>query len=140
MHDDEDVWIVPLEDILRHVRPRSVWLEKEISFHEIKMAIRQCRYEKTAYRESHNYGDERSERAYHAGRIAWLVVEKHDDPIEIDIGFPELGQHPRNGLFDMVDGHHRLAAAEIREDQFIRVTYAGQCDRMPEIFPRGRVL
>lgn len=140
MHDDEEIWIIPLEDILSHVRPRSVWLERKISLREIKMALKQCRYEKTAYRETHDYGNEAAERLYHAGRIAWLVVERHDDPIEIDIGFPELGQHPRNGLFDMIDGHHRLAAAEIRGDRLIRVAYAGQCDRMAEIFPRGQIL
>lgn len=139
MHEDEDIWIVPLKDILSHVRPRSVWLEREITFDEIKMALKQRRYEKTAYQGGHDYGDETTERSYHAGRIAWLVVEKHNDPIEIDVGFPDLGQHPRNGLFDIVDGHHRLSAAEIRNDPFILVTYAGQCDRMPEIFPSGRI-
>lgn len=58
----------------------------------------------------------------HAGRIAYLVVNPADDPIDLDVGVPELGCDVD---WPVVDGNHRLAAALFREDRDIAVTWAG---------------
>lgn len=75
----------------------------------------------------------------HIARIAYLVVQGWDDPIEIDVGVPAL-----NCWVDwpVTDGNHRLAAAIVRGDEVIRADLTGSCEHMVELFgetPRTRL-
>ena len=61
-------------------------------------------------------------RERHAERIAWFVVNGFKDPIEVDVGVPELNCHPGWVIFD---GNHRFAAAVFRNDEGIDVLPSG---------------
>lgn len=67
----------------------------------------------------------------HIARIAYLALHGWDDPIDIDVGVPSL-----NCWIDwpVIDGNHRLAAAIVRGDEFIRADLVGSCDHMVELF------
>lgn len=67
----------------------------------------------------------------HAQRVAFLVVNPADDPIEIDVGVPVLGYNPD---WMVLDGNHRLAAAIYANREFIAATVTGQMDYAMELF------
>lgn len=62
----------------------------------------------------------------HAARIAWLVVNGWEDPIELDFGIPSLG----HSWYPLLDGHHRLAAAIFRQDPWIPANCSGSMDEI----------
>lgn len=62
----------------------------------------------------------------HAARIAWLVVNGWEDPIELDFGIPSLGY----SWYPLLDGHHRLAAAIFRQDPWIPANCSGSMDEI----------
>lgn len=55
----------------------------------------------------------------HAERVAWLVVHRNTDPIDIE--FTDL----HSGSMEIHDGWHRLAAAMIRGDTDINIAVGG---------------
>lgn len=57
----------------------------------------------------------------HSARIAWLVVNGWDKPLELDFGVPSLGCY----TYPLQDGHHRLAAAVFRNDETIEGSPSG---------------
>jgi hypothetical protein len=63
----------------------------------------------------------------HVERVAYLVVNPSDKPIEVDVGIPHLGCHVD---WPVQDGNHRLAAAICRGDKKIRVEASGACDEI----------
>jgi hypothetical protein len=69
--------------------------------------------------------------ADHVARIAYLAAEGWADPIEVDVGVPDLGCWMD---WMVTDGNHRLAAAIVRGDEFILASIAGSCDYMVELF------
>lgn len=58
----------------------------------------------------------------HAARIAFLVEEGWDDPIEIDLGIPGMCEGRLN------DGFHRCAAAIYKRDRSIKAHWSGSMD------------
>lgn len=64
----------------------------------------------------------------HAERIAWLVLNPSDDPIEIE--FP----YPNEPWMELRDGWHRLAAAQFAARTFIAVSVSGFIDHAFEVF------
>lgn len=66
-------------------------------------------------------------RQEHIERIAYLVANPADDPLDLDIGVFSLNA-------SLYDGHHRLAAAQFREDPLIRVSLSGNLDLAEEFF------
>jgi hypothetical protein len=66
----------------------------------------------------------------HARRIAWLVVNRWEDPIELDVGIPSVGYYP----YIVIDGHHRLCAAIISGDTEIRAQVSGSIDYAFDLF------
>ena len=58
----------------------------------------------------------------HLDRIAWLIEHRWSDPIELDVGVPELGHQPG---WPIIDGHHRLIAATVLDDDLILATASG---------------
>lgn len=66
----------------------------------------------------------------HDGRIAYLVVHAAKDPIEIDVGVPELGCHP---AWLVEDGNHRLAAAIYKGQDEIHANVSGSVGYAKEL-------
>lgn len=62
----------------------------------------------------------------HTARIAWLVVHGWQTAIELDFGIPSLGYE----WYPLLDGHHRLAAAEFRGDKTIEASVSGAVSEM----------
>lgn len=58
----------------------------------------------------------------HAQRVAYLAVYGWHDPVSIDVGVPSLGCTLE---WPLIDGNHRLAAAIVRADRFIRAEVCG---------------
>jgi hypothetical protein len=67
----------------------------------------------------------------HAARIAYLVKNGWDDPIDIDVGVPSLGAV---GHWPYTDGNHRICAAILRGDTHIRADISGDVDYAEHIF------
>lgn len=61
----------------------------------------------------------------HAARIAFLVVDGWDEPIQLDVGIPSMGYAP---AWPYLDGNHRAVAAAIRGDDIIYAHISGQVD------------
>lgn len=66
--------------------------------------------------------EEQEFRDFHAGRIAYLVLNPASDPISVDVGIPSMGCFPSWGIDD---GNHRLSAAIVRGDETILVNFSG---------------
>ena len=67
----------------------------------------------------------------HAGRIAYLVKNEAQDPIQIDVGVPSMNCHVE---WFIQDGNHRLAAAIYAERTTIKADVGGQIDYAEELF------
>ena len=67
----------------------------------------------------------------HAGRVAFLVVNRAAEPIQLDVGVPALNFYAREML---VDGWHRLAAAIYSGHEFIQSQVSGQVDYATRLF------
>lgn len=65
----------------------------------------------------------------HHARIAHLVVNGWQDPIQIDVGIPFMGCWID---WPVTDGNHRVAAAIVRGDETILASVAGCCDHIEE--------
>jgi hypothetical protein len=74
--------------------------------------------------------DDEENIEYHAKRVAWLVMNPTDDPIQIDVGCPVLRCHVD---WIIMDGHHRLAAAIYRGDDTIPAHVSGQVSHAKEL-------
>jgi hypothetical protein len=66
----------------------------------------------------------------HIARIAYLVVNGWNDPIDIDVGVPSLSCHISHIV---TDGNHRLWAAAVRGDEFIAAEISGCVDTIKEV-------
>lgn len=69
--------------------------------------------------------------SYHAKRVAYLFLNGWFDPIEIDVGIPELGHMT---FCPIQDGNHRFAAAVLRKDELISAEIFGSVDYAEELF------
>lgn len=68
----------------------------------------------------------------HAYRIAWLVLNGWNDPIEIDVGVPSVGYG--GPCVPITDGNHRLAAAIYRKDKNISAVVSGCLKKARNLF------
>jgi hypothetical protein len=73
--------------------------------------------------------DHKAIRKEHIARIAYLVVNKNNTPVDIDVGIPGYSYVNWN----LVDGNHRFAAALYREDLTIETTFTGSIDDFIEL-------
>jgi hypothetical protein len=67
---------------------------------------------------------------WHARRIAWLMKNGWDAPIDIDVGIPSMGFYP----YILVDGHHRLCAAIMTGETVIKAQVSGALDYAFQLF------
>ncbi len=70
-------------------------------------------------------------RKEHIERVAYLTVHPSNHPVEIDVGVPACGSFCD---YPLQDGHHRLAAAIMRGDEFILAEVSGQLSYATELF------
>jgi hypothetical protein len=70
-------------------------------------------------------GTDRLDWYPHASRIAWLVENPDWDPIQLDVGVPELGAHVD---WWIEDGNHRCAAALCAGRETIDAEVSGSVD------------
>lgn len=68
---------------------------------------------------------------YHEERIAYLVKNGWNDPIQIDVGIPSMNCHVD---WMVIDGNHRVAAAIMRGDTTISAQVGGSIDYAQELF------
>lgn len=67
----------------------------------------------------------------HAARIAYFVTEGFGDPIQLDVGVPELGAHTS---WLIADGNHRFAAALYSGQTSIACEVSGSVKFAQELF------
>lgn len=133
--DQELNELVQVKRLAMHWSPftNPVWhgMTKPITEREIRQAIEQGRL----YPPCIEYQCTSCSRAVHAARIAWLVVNGWDTPIELDVGVPSLGCCIE---WIVCDGHHRLAAAIYRKDRYILAGISGSVSHKHYILGRTR--
>lgn len=118
---DELTVTVPVDAIKERYNPFEweVWdIEYPISITEVDRAIASKHLESLPF-SKWTFGDDRNQ---HASRIAYLVVNGWDDPIDIEVD--EYG-----GVL-VLDGNHRLAAAIYRGDPHIAAILGGFIDEI----------
>ena len=76
------------------------------------------------------YEDNKESTEYHIARIAYMVVNRQDHPIFLEIECPEVGLY-KNVIYD---GNHRFVAAIVRKDKKIMVTFGGGVDEFHRMF------
>lgn len=69
--------------------------------------------------------------AGHINRIAFLIRNGWNDPIEIDVGVPSLGCYVD---WAIIDGNHRLYAAIYRGDTHIKANVGGDLNYVKALF------
>jgi hypothetical protein len=80
--------------------------------------------------DSTKYNEEtRCSRKKHIERVAWLVVHGWDRPIHIDVGVAGFS----DPTWLVGDGNHRLAAAIVREDDYIEALVSGSIARLQNL-------
>ena len=107
--------------------------EAPISIEEIANAIESKKFSKRPY---NAYSEKEVPRAYHVGRVAYLVVHGWDDPIDIDVGNPSIGYHTSNVV---CDGWHRLAASAFLKKKYIKCAWSGENAEARRLLFRGKI-
>ncbi len=135
-YEAERGWIaaLPISRVLDFAIPpfeEEVWYgcRPEISFTEVQDCINRGDLESAPYEFiSVVKSIEDWPRERHCQRVAWLVMNPAEDPIEIEIS--------ERGL-DLIDGNHRLHAAVFRGDRTVLCCFAGQIDMIYDHFPEA---
>ncbi len=131
------VWEVKLSQIVSRYKPLDQWGAGVITEEAVRRAVRKKHFDFRVHDSLPGDWPKKLLRRYHIERTACLVIHPDDTPIEIDVGCPVLNYTHDSDLL-VIDGHHRLAAAMIRGDKTIRVTYGGQVSEFRRLFPSAR--
>jgi len=111
---------------------RSYWLncgeEESVTITEIRDAIADKRFQAKPLVGAEWTAELRNK---HIERIAFLVVNGWEDPIEIDVGCPTFGCYVNHIV---IDGNHRLAAAIFCNNKTIAANIGGQISHAEELF------
>ena len=131
------VWEVRVSQITCRYRPLNQWGVGRVTMADVQLAVKKKHFDFRPHDSLTEDCPKRLLRRYHIERTACLIVHRDDTPIEIDVGCPVLNYAHEEDLI-VTDGHHRLAAAMIRGDETIRVTYGGQTSEFRRLFPGAR--
>ena len=68
-----------------------------------------------------DYGDDYQtngpyDELYHARRVAYLVVNKDDYPVSLDVGIPSMGFYPQHIVFDGSGLSHHVSRIDIGKE------------------------
>ena len=69
---------------------------------------------------------------YHAKRVDYLVINRDNKPIQINVG---IGFEPP---YLIQDGNHRLAVCLFRKDKHMPVEYSGSCEVFKKMFSTAK--
>jgi len=111
---------------------QSVWagLKSPITRAEVAAAIAAGRLRKEPV-PLWNVMDKPPSREDHIERVAYLVLNKDPNPIEVDVGVPGM-RHPVD--WPIIDGNHRVAAAFYRHDPSVDAKFSGHIETIRERF------
>jgi len=113
---------IPVKRLMRYCNPfchTNPWGAKGFNRRSVRKALRDGRLVAEHATEDHD------------GRVAYLVENPSEDPIEIDVGIPVVGYH-RQWL--LTDGNHRFAAAIYSGRETISARVSGQMDYAKALF------
>ena len=71
----------------------------------------------------------------HADRVAYLVVFGWCEPVQVDVGIPDIGFMPQ---WPIIDGNHRLAAAIFAGLEAIDAEVSGDCELISQILASSK--
>jgi hypothetical protein len=126
-----DFTLIPIDKILDNIDdPFGRWTtNRPVTVDEVMEAFTNGSDRAAAESYSHETPGNMSV-LWHANRIAYLMRNGWDDPIDIDVGIPSLGYYP----YILTDGHHRLCAAILTGERFIKAQVSGSVDYAFELF------
>lgn len=121
--NDAIVGRVPLDRLGRHFNAleQSPWHDGQgVTREGVLKALDEGRLETVPYSLGCTW-EEREDWSprRHEERIAYLVVNPSDQPISIEFNYPDDEE------MTVDDGHHRLAAAIIRNDEYVLIQLGG---------------
>jgi hypothetical protein len=124
--------MIPVQKILDNIDdPFGRWATgRVVTLKMVQEALSDGSYAlaEESYSHGKDYGDKST--LWHARRIAWLVRNGWDAPIDLDVGIPSMGYFP----YILIDGHHRLCAAIVSGDSEIKAQVSGSIDYAFELF------
>lgn len=134
------IWQVPVARLvsLCASMPNTIWGVR-VTRTMVRRRVEQGLLEATPYSEMSWPTHPSGYQEYHARRIAYLVVNGWEDPIELDFGVPVIGYFNKVPL---VDGNHRFCASIARGDELIKADVYGQLSYAAHLLgiSEGRVI
>jgi hypothetical protein len=108
------MFLLPVSKIAKHCNPyEGCWLDvgtRPITLAEVSSCLAQG---KERLSNTERRSAPRSARSRHVQKIAFFVRNGYQEPLQIDVGVPQLGLHIS---YVVQDGNHRLAADIYRRD------------------------
>jgi hypothetical protein len=132
------VWEIKVAQIVACYAPLDQWGAGKITEEDVRRAVRKRHFDFRVHDSLPGNWPKKLLRRYHIERVACLVAHPDNAPIEIDVGCPVLNYTHDTDLL-VIDGHHRLAAAMIRGDKAILVTYGGQVSEFRRLFSDAKL-
>jgi len=123
---------LPLSRVKKLADPFGCWMELKspITHKEVLYCLKNNQEQLTetplaldAMMDSKGAFDVDEARQKHIQKIAYLVKNGFDNPIDIDVGVPSMNCYVSHMI---EDGNHRLAAAIIRKDKTIKCSITGE--------------
>jgi hypothetical protein len=132
MELEMDFTLIPVAKILDQIDdPFGRWdVFKPVAQDMVMGAILDGSYAQASESYSHGTGRGAQSAIWHARRIAWLMKNGWDAPIDIDVGIPSMGYCP----YILADGHHRLCAAIMTGETVIKAQVSGALDYAFQLF------
>lgn len=132
MELEMDFTLIPVAKILDQIDdPFGRWdVFKPVTQEMVMEAVLDGSYAQVSDSYSHGTRSGVQSTAWHAKRIAWLMNNGWDAPIDIDVGIPSVGYNP----YILTDGHHRLCAAIMTGETEIKAQVSGAIDYALKLF------
>lgn len=118
---------IPIDRLLSLCNPfkTNPWIHGlRLTKKEIRQAIKENRFQTVPSKTEENI-------YYHIERVAYLTKFGWNDPVEIDVGVPELGCYVD---WPLVDGNHRFVAALMKKKKSILANVSGSLDYASDLF------
>lgn len=127
-----DSYKIKLSEIQKYCPLDSpIWMIfPAISESEIELAINLNKFRCEPMYEDVLYTDLNEFRDEHISRIAYLIVNGWDDPIQLDVGIPGHYEPP----WLICDGNHRYIAANYLKHEYIEADYTGCVNTFESMF------
>lgn len=138
-----EIYEVSVRSVLRVFKnpmTTHAWGERPFTARDVKRFIKQNCLESRVWDGAPNSKDSvrklenPDNRDFHIARIAYMVVNPQNHPICLEIACPAIGMYDNH----LEDGNHRFAAALIRGDKKILVTFGGGVDEFHSMFRGAR--